>query len=147
MYLPVTVNCRWPRLSRHRHAMRWVFAKYLKCKCSVSNGFVVLCRWKPVLISPYKHRAERPQPPTPSLTVVFAAMRVNQLNFYISIVLPTPCSYSVSAGGQIAVSAKPNIHGLYPDCEMMWACACVRACLVYVWVCMKCLSIVCAAGS
>lgn len=96
-----------------------VFSKCLKCKCNVSDGFVVLCRWKPVLIPPSKHRADRPQQHPHPPTVVFTAMWVNQLNFYICIVLPTSCSCSVSAGGQIAVSAKPNIHGLYPGCELM----------------------------
>lgn len=99
----------------------WVFAK---CHVSVLESFVVLCSGKPSLQSPSKQIHCWPQVCSSSIAV-FTVMRVNQLNFYISIVLPTPCSYSVFVGGQVSISAKPNIHGSYPDSEWhesVWAC-------------------------
>lgn len=101
------------------------FTKSLKCKCnvSVSEGFVVLCRSKPSMLSPSKQRPCWPQ--VSSSAVVFTAMRVNQINFFISIVLAI--SYSVFAGGYI--SGMPSqIYGSYPDsdwCEWVCELACL----------------------
>lgn len=89
---------------------------FAKCNGSVSESFAVLCRGKPLLQSPSKQRHCWPQVYF-SFAAVFTVMRVNQLHFYISIVLPTSCSYSVFVGGQSSVSAKPNIHCSYPGSE------------------------------
>lgn len=62
---------------------------------------MVLSRSKPSLLSPSKQRPCRPQVSSSS-AVAFTAMRVNQLDFYISIVLAVSCSHSVFTGGQIS---------------------------------------------
>ena len=118
--------------------MRW-FATCLKCECnvSVSEGFVVLCRSKPSLLSPSKQRPCRPQVSSSS-AVVFTALRVSQLHFYISIVLAVSCSYSVFAGGQI--SAVPI--QIYMVRTQNLSDVSVSACVslhVYISVLMNCL--------
>lgn len=115
------------------------FTKSLKCKCnvSVSEGFVVLCRSKPSMLSPSKQRPCWPQ--VSSSAVVFTAMRVNQINFFISIVLAI--SYSVFAGGYI--SGMPSQIYMVHTQILTDVSECVSL-HVYVQVCVSCLCTVCA---
>lgn len=89
-----------------------------------------------------KQRPCRPQVSSSS-AVVFTAMRANQLDFYISIVLAVSCSYSVFAGGQI--SAVPIQIYMVRTHILSDVGLCVSL-HVYVWVCMDCLCIVCAGS-
>lgn len=94
------------------------------------KGFVVLCWSKHSLLSPSKQGPCQLQVSSSfcSSTVVFRVMRVNQIDFYISIVLAVSIFLFCCSWRSDFRHANPNTHGSYPESE--WCdCVCERACL------------------
>lgn len=120
----------------NRNCLYWIFwvspvillfAECIKCKSktSVQEGIVVFCWSKPRLLSPSKQGPCQTQ--VSSSTVVFAVMRVNQIDLYISIVWPFPSSYSAVPGGQI--SCKPTQIYMFCTQILLDVTACVSTCM------------------
>lgn len=71
---------------------------------------------KPSLLSPSKHGSCQLQVSS-STTVIFRVMMVNQIDFYISIVLAVSMFLFCCCWRSDFRRANPNIHGSYPDSE------------------------------